>query len=170
MHRQGEQLAHRVDHRHDAHVHIAAPGLQGGVAGDLGQAVGHGHHKAGNAQRRHLAQQRPIRGHVGLAQGEQRFRPGEKPYHPRGADRLTEDGGQRRALYAHVEAKDEDGVQNQVDHGPQGHRHHAHAAEALGVDEAVHAQAHHHKGGAQQIDVQIIPGEGPGGVAGAEQI
>ena len=69
-----------------------------------------------------------------------------------------------------MEAEDEDGVQNQVDQCAQCHRHHAHAAEALGVDEAVHAQAHHHKGGAQQIDVQVIPGEGPGGVAGAEQI
>ena len=77
---------------------------------------------------------------------------------------------QRRTPCPHPQQKDKDGIQHDVHRRPQGHRHHPHAAEALGVDKGVHAQADHHKEGAQQIDGQVVVGVGEGQVAGPKEI
>ena len=44
---------------------------------------------------------------------------------------LRKNRSQRRALYAHVQGKDEDGVQNDIQHCAQDYGHHALAGESL---------------------------------------
>ena len=66
--------------------------------------------------------------------------------------------------------KDENRVQNDVRHGAQKHSHHADAAKALGVDEAVHAEPSHHEQAPQEVYGHILVRIRVGGIAGAEQI
>ena len=49
------------------------------------------------------------------------------------------------SLTAHVEHKNKNGVQYNVGNRRPKHGHHTHGPEALGVDEAVHAQTYHDK-------------------------
>ena len=77
---------------------------------------------------------------------------------------------QSRALHAQIQRKNEDGVQHDIHHRPQGHGEHAHHGKALGVDEGIHPKPDHHKQGPQQVNGQIVVGVGKGHAAGPEQI
>lgn len=61
-------------------------------------------------------------------------------------------------------------VQNDIHHSAQQYRDHAHAAEALGVDEIVHAKPQHHEHSAAQINGEVAVRIGESGITGAEQI
>ena len=165
-----EHLPQGVDDGHHAHIQVPAIALEGGVAHDLHQTVGHVHKEAGQAKGHDALDPPGLEGEIPQFQGEQRPPPGEEFQHPGRRDGLGDDGGQGRPLHPHVQQKDEDGVQDDVHRRPQHHRHHAHRAKALGVDEGVHAEAYHHKQGAHEIDGHVVVGIGEGGVAGSEQI
>ena len=152
------------------HVKVAAVVLKGGVAQHLHQAVGHGHDKAGGAQGEDPTYSRRLEPQGVPPQPEERPPSSEELQHPQGGTALGEHRGQGRPPHPHIQGKDEDGIQHDVHRRPQGHRHHPHAAEALGVDKGVHAQADHHKEGAQQIDGQVVVGVGEGQVAGPKEI
>ena len=74
------------------------------------------------------------------------------------------------ALYAHAQRKNKHRVQNDIHHSTQQYRDHAHAAEALGVDEIVHAKPQHHEHSAAQINGEVAVRIGESGITGAEQI
>ena len=69
-----------------------------------------------------------------------------------------------------MEDKNKNGVQNDIHHSAQQYRDHAHAAEALGVDEIVHAKPQHHEHSAAQINGEVAVRIGESGITGAEQI
>ena len=96
--------------------------------------------------------------------------PREEHQHPEGGTALGDDRCQGRALYPHIQGKNEDGVQDQVDDRAQEGGHHARAAEALGVDEGVHPQADHHGDGPGQVDEKVALGVAHGLVAAAHQV
>ncbi len=69
-----------------------------------------------------------------------------------------------------MQDEDEYRVQDQVDDRAQQGGGHAHLAEALGVDEGIHAQADHDRDDADEINLQIIPGVDHRLVTAAHQV
>ena len=149
-------LAHRVDHRHHAHIQIAAHHAEHGVAHHLRYRVGDSHQKAGKSQRDHLLHQRPVHGKQILpVQPENGVGAGKETQHPHTAHALADHGGQRCAAHAHAQHKNKNRVQHKIQHAADHGGHHAHPAKALSIDKAVHAQRHHVEHCAQKIDLQI---------------
>ena len=107
---------------------------------------------------------------IGKGQPDHRLPSGEETQNPQGGYQLGQDGGQRCPAHAHIQHKDENGVQNDIQDGSDQHRQHTLTGEALGVDEIIHSQADHHKGASQQIDGQILVCIREGLIAGAEKI
>ena len=103
-------------------------------------------------------------------EGEDGLLPREEAEDPHRGAELGDHRSQSRSGDAHVEEEDEDGVQNGVQHRPQEHRHHPRAAEALGIDEGVHAERQHHRNGPDEIDQKILPPINHSGVAAPYQI
>ena len=170
MDRHEEHLPQGVDDGHHAHIQVPAIALEGGVAHDLHQTVGHVHKKAGQTQSHDALYPPGLQRQTAELQGEQGPPPGEEFQHPGRRDALGDDGGQGRPSHPHVQQEDEDGVQHDVHRRPQHHRHHAHRTKALGVDKGVHPQADHHEQGAHEIDGHVVVGIGKGGIAGPEEI
>lgn len=71
---------------------------------------------------------------------------------------MGNDRGQGRPLNAHIQAKNQQRVQHQIDDRAQKGGHHAGFPEALGVDKGVHPQADHDGDNARQINHQVVFG------------
>ena len=94
----------------------------------------------------------------------------QEGHHPGGAHRLRQNGGQGGAPDAHAQDKDKDGVQNDVQNGPDEHAEHGGGGPPLGADEGIEAQGQLDKDGAQQIDADILLGVADGGVGRTEGV
>ena len=88
---------------------------------------------AGQEHRRYRPEIFPPQTPLGLGTGEE-------PQDPQGGDRLGEDGGQGRAPNAHIQAEDENGVQDRIEDSAEQHGLHADGGKALGGDVGVHAR------------------------------
>lgn len=84
--------------------------------------------------------------------------PQQEAHHPCAGDSLGDHRGQGRALDAHVQQVDEDGVQDNVADRSDEDGPHAESCKALGGDKEVHPQGHHHKEGAAGVDAHIGQG------------
>ncbi|MPN34172.1 hypothetical protein SDC9_181665 [bioreactor metagenome] len=169
MNGHGYKLPDRVDHRHYAHIQVAAPMHQGGVAHHLGQAVGERHEEARQTQGDNPLDSARLQLQGLPAQPQGRTPACQKKQHPNRRGALTDDGGQGRAPDSHIQSKNENRIQYNVEHRAQRHREHADPAEALGVDKGIEAQTDHHKQRAQQVHAQIGVGVYNGHVAGPKQ-
>lgn len=161
-----------VENGHDADIQITAVELEGGVAHHLDQAVGQVHEKAGQAQGHDPFCPCPVQADRAPAQAQAQDgpRPGEEQQHPPAGQALSDHSSQGGSLYAHIQPKNQDGVQRDVHCRTQHHRHHACAAKALGIDEGVHPQADGDEHSAAQVDGEVVVGVGEGVGAGPEQI
>ena len=110
---------------------------------------------------------KPVR--PSLRQPQDRPPAAQEEQYPGGAGGLGQHRRQGGALHAHAAGIDEHRVQDDVQHRPDDHGHHADAGEALGVDERVHAQADEHRDGADHIDPEIAQRGGQGRIVAAQQ-
>ena len=153
-----------------AHIQVAAEVLQAAVQRDGHQALSALHDKGRNAKPGNAGHHLAIGAQVGPADVQAGFRPGEKAQHPRGADRLAENGGEGRALHPKPQPEDEDRVQHQVQHRADEHAQHGHGGLPLSRDEGIQAQGKLHEHGAPQIDADVIQRIADGSIRGAEGV
>lgn len=86
------------------------------------------------------------------------------------ADTLGQPGGQRRPRDAEAEPKDEERVEQHVEHPAQGQPHHRKGGLALGPQKVIHHKAGgHHRRGQQDVE-GVIPRKGQDGGGGPEQV
>lgn len=76
------QPADHVGHRPSPHIEITAVELQGRIAEDLHQTVGHGHRKSRQPQRQNLLHQLPPQAQIGYPQTQYRLLLAKKSQHP----------------------------------------------------------------------------------------
>lgn len=165
----GHHLPDGVDDGHGADVHIAPQAAEGPVVGKLGYAVGKGHHKMGKAQLHRVLENIRLPSDAFPPQLQQCFFPRQKPHDPPGGQDLGDHRGHGRSPHAHIQPKDQKGIQHHVHRRSGGNGDHTRAAEALAVDEAVHPQAHHSEEGAPDVNGKVVLGIGEGILAGAEE-
>ena len=103
-------------------------------------------------------------------QGHRHLFPQQGTEHEGTGGHLGDDGGQSRARHIHLENKDKNGVQHNIEDGSQHHRSHAQAGIALGNEEAVHAGGHQGKEGTGGVDGQVGIGIAKGGRTCAEPL
>ncbi len=82
---------------------------------------------------------------------------------------LAQDGGQRRALDAHVQRKDEDGVQNGIGGNCKQGEPHGQLGIAGRADNGVETKIQVRDGIAKGNDGHVVTGKGKGGVRGSEK-
>ena len=155
---------------HGPHIEVAAIGLERGITDHLDQTVGEVYKESGQPQRDDLSDPARGKGHAVKFQPQDSPLPGEEFEHPHRRAALCDHSGQRRPLDSHIQHKDEHGVQDDIHHCAQPHRHHADLGKALRIDKGVHAQAHHNEKGAAEVDGEVGVGIGKGGLTGAEEI
>lgn len=168
--RHGDDFPDRIDDRHDTYIEVSAVPGKHCIAHDLNRSVCNGHDESGKAKARDLPDQLSIQLHVFSVQPEQNV---ISPQEAEDVDRrnaLGNDGSCRRTIYTHMKDKNKDRVQDDIQDRTDQHGKHPHLAKSLGIDEVVHAKAHHHKEGSCQIDEQIGLGIRIGLVACAEQV
>ena len=95
---------------------MAPTARQTGAEADGQQALSGHHHKGGDAQRHHRQNDLLFRAHIVLAQAQDGLFAGEEVQDPHRAHSLTEHGGNGSAPHAQTQTKDQDGVENNVDH------------------------------------------------------
>ena len=81
---------------------------------------------------------------------------------------MRQDGSQSRPLYPHLEHKDEQRVQEDVQNCPDEHRAHGHQSLALGGNVGVQPQGQLDKNGTGQIDGDVIQRVADGGLRSAK--
>ena len=86
------------------------------------------------------------------------------------AEELAEDGGQGGAAGVHIQDKDEDGVQDDVDHGARKDAHHAEDGVSLKAELVVEDQGGDHEGAADEDVSSVVLGVSGAGGGGAQQI
>ena len=153
---------------HGTYGDVAAVFQQGGIEAHGDHALAGLHDERCGAQSHAGQNQSGSQADIFLFQPQQRLRAGEEPQHPDAGNALGQNGGQGRAPDAHMQGKNEDGVQQDVGHRADEHRPHADLGKALGGDEAVEAQGHLDENGADGVDAHVIHGVGNGVLAGAE--
>ena len=159
--RLADDLAHGIDDGERADVQRAGGAterLQRQVDDSLRHAVGELEHKARHAQLQDAGHLQHVE--MQPAYGEQGLVSGQKTDDPDGTDELGDDSGDRRALDAHVQHEDEQGVQRDVQSGADDDGAHADPRKAHAVDEGVHAEADEHEDGAGDVDAEIFQSEG----------
>jgi hypothetical protein len=91
---------------------------------------------------------------------------------PQGIDRAEHHGQYRRPCRAgdsESKAEDEDGVQDEIGHGPENHRLHRTVGAALRAHEVVHAEADVGEHIPVEQHIQVGPRVGDGGLRAAEE-
>ena len=168
---QGKNDLHdAVEDGHGAHIQVAAIGLQAVVQHQGDGAFGDLHDKGGDTQSGDAADHIPPGTEIPQLQPQVGPGRGQKAHHPQGAEALGEHGGQSGAPDAHIQGKNEDGVQKDIAHGADEYRAHGHLGFALAGNKGVEAHGQLHEQGAHQIDGQVLVGKGKGLFAGAHQI
>ena len=149
-----------------AQVTRAAVALEHGVEDDEQHAVGGDDEEGGQAEGDDTQHDPPVEApppqahrHLFTQQGAE---------HKGAGGHLGEYRGQGSPRYPHIQAENKNGVQNDVEDGPQHHGGHTQPGEALGDEKTVHAGGHQGKEGAGGVDGQVGVGVAEGGVAGPE--
>ena len=166
----GDNFTDGIDYRHDAYIQIAAVKGERGVADNLDDAVGNGHHEVGKSESRDIPDGFQARAHAGYTDAQDSFWTGKKAYRPNGRSQLGYDSGDSRSPDTHTHGKNEKRIQNDIQHSADKSRDHTHPGKALGVNVTVHAQADGYKGTSQQINGKVAVGKGKGCITGAEGI
>ena len=130
--------------------------MQLGIADDIDEAVGRLHDKARKAQAQDSARPLPLNMDSGQPELLQGLFPRQKAQHPRRGHTLADHRRQCRAPDPHVERKNKNRIQGDIDDRPQNRRHHADPGKPLGVDIAVQAGSQHGKNRPDQIDAKIL--------------
>ena len=165
----GTELGHAGDDGHGTHGHIAAVPGQAGAEADGEQALGGKHHKGGDAQPHHGQDDPALGPQVLFAEPEDGLAPGEEAQDPEGTHGLAEHRGNGGTPHAHVQHKDEDGVQDDVDDRADDGGQHTDLSKALGGDKGVHAHDEEDTDRAQDIDAAVGQRIGQGGLAGTKE-
>ncbi len=98
-----------------------------------------------------------------------RFAPQEHGEQDEEADALAQCRGEARAAGAHLEHKDEERVQHDVEHAARHKADHGKAGLALIPQDVVHYKAGHHQRGRKQDGPRVGAGVGQDGVGAAQQ-
>ena len=104
-----------------------------------------------------------------FAEPENGLAPGEKTQDPESTHGLAEHRGNGGTPHAHVQHKDEDGVQDDVDDRADDGGQHTDLGKALGGDKGVHAHDEEDTDRAQDIDAAVGQRIGQGGLAGTKE-
>ena len=163
-----DHLHHRAGDGHGSHGDVAAIALEGGVERDIQQRLRGLHHEGGHPQRKHRGHEAPAGPQGILSEAQGRLLPREEPHHPDAGNSLGDHGGQGRALHAHIQTVDENGVQDDVADSTNQYGAHTDRGKALGGDKQVHPQSHHYKQGPAGVDAHVGQGVDDGLLAAPE--
>ena len=107
--------------------------------------------------------------HIGHLQLQDGLFAGEEQQDPHGGNHLAQNSGHGCAGHAHIQGKNEDGIQHNVDHRADNSGQHGDGGEALGGDEGIHTHDDQHGHGTQDINSAIGHGIGQCCLRGAEE-
>ena len=151
-------LHHALQNGDAGHIQVPAVFLRPHVQHHRHQALGGLHDEGGHAQGGDLAHDTGTEAQVFPADVQAGPARAQKAHHPHGADGLGQNGGQGCTLHPHAEYKDEQRVQQDIQHRPDEYRAHGRHGLSLGADKGVQAQGKLYKDRPQQIDGQIVGG------------
>ena len=154
--RQADNLPEGIDEAHRADIQgtqHAAPGFEHDVHDGLGDAVGNPEAETRSTELQDSAELLTVHPEAGDAQDG--FSAAEEQQDPDGADALGNHGCPGSAADAHIHGIDQQGIQGNVQPGPDDDGDHPDLREPLRIDERIHSETDEHRNCAEHIDPEI---------------